>query len=475
MKPAFLFDARYCSGCKTCQAACKDKNALPIGVLWRRVYEVSGGSWAKKGDAWSTDVYAYNISMGCNHCEHPKCAGVCPTNAYTIRPDGIVILDQSKCTGCGYCAWACPYGAPQLDSSRGVMTKCDFCIDELDNGIQPACVSSCPMRSLELVDFEEIFQVAHLVQSIPPMTDPSSRNPKLLIHPHSATSHALKEQPTIVNHEEVKSRKVGRFEEFPLVVFTLLSQLAVGMLWALIPVLISFQPSFFPSGSQFIETILLIIMIITFCGLLISFGHMKNPINAWRVITHLNKSWLSREILFTILFGFSCLAVFTTRAAEFEGVSSSIAFILAVILGSAAIWSMARIYRLETIPSWDPVRTSQAFFVTAGLLGSTAIFTIYTFWLGGNPGRLFHTTWIIPITLLLAASQLLGNKPKNNIGIELRRIRSMLVLIGISLLLLSHLMPTIYLGEVLAIFLVLVLVEELIGRIIFYKDRSQQF
>jgi ferredoxin len=96
MAYTFLFDSSYCSGCKACQAACKDKNQLPTGVLWRRVYEMSGGNWQEKDSAWTTDVYAYNISMACNHCEHPKCAGVCPTNAYIIRPDGIVLLDTQR-------------------------------------------------------------------------------------------------------------------------------------------------------------------------------------------------------------------------------------------------------------------------------------------------------------------------------------------------------------------------------------------
>ena len=95
MSYAFSFDAGACTGCKACQAACKDKNNLPVGVLWRRVIEVSGGSWVQNGAAWENNVFSYNLSMACNHCVHPKCAGVCPTNAYHVRADGIVILDSS--------------------------------------------------------------------------------------------------------------------------------------------------------------------------------------------------------------------------------------------------------------------------------------------------------------------------------------------------------------------------------------------
>jgi len=116
MTYAFTFDASACSGCKACQVACKDKNNLPLGVLWRRVYEVSGGSWQKQGDAWKADVFAYNLTIACNHCVHPKCAGVCPTDAYVVRDDGIVYIDESRCIGCGYCAWRVP--TPRRSTTR---------------------------------------------------------------------------------------------------------------------------------------------------------------------------------------------------------------------------------------------------------------------------------------------------------------------------------------------------------------------
>jgi len=65
------FDASSCSGCKACQAACKDHNGLGPTILWRRVYEVSGGGWARSGNAWTQDVFAWNLSLSCNHCEKP--------------------------------------------------------------------------------------------------------------------------------------------------------------------------------------------------------------------------------------------------------------------------------------------------------------------------------------------------------------------------------------------------------------------
>ena len=129
------FDASSCTGCKACQAACKDHNDLPAGILWRRVYEVSGGGWTRAGAAWTHDVFAWNLSLSCNHCERPVCAEVCPTGAVRRREDGVVLLDSGKCMGCRYCEWACPYGAPRFDAARGVMTKCDLCADRLEEGL----------------------------------------------------------------------------------------------------------------------------------------------------------------------------------------------------------------------------------------------------------------------------------------------------------------------------------------------------
>ena len=96
---AFRFDAAACSGCKACQAACKDRHNLPVGVLWRRVYEVTGGGWTRSGDTWTSDVFAYNLSISCNHCQQPVCVEVCPTRAMHKRADGIVVVDQDDMDG----------------------------------------------------------------------------------------------------------------------------------------------------------------------------------------------------------------------------------------------------------------------------------------------------------------------------------------------------------------------------------------
>jgi anaerobic dimethyl sulfoxide reductase subunit B (iron-sulfur subunit) len=203
---AFYFDSSACSGCKACQVACKDKHNLPLGVLWRRVYEVAGGGWTRSGAAWVSSVFAYNVSLACNHCAQPICAEVCPARAITQRADGIVLIDPDRCIGCKYCSWACPYGAPQYDAGAGHMTKCTFCADNLDAGLPPACVAACPLRALDFGDRAELEARYRAVGVMYPLPEAHLTQPALVLTPHRDASRAAREAAPIGNWEEVKGK-----------------------------------------------------------------------------------------------------------------------------------------------------------------------------------------------------------------------------------------------------------------------------
>ena len=114
---AFFVNSDACSGCKTCQVACKDRHDLPAGLHWRRVYEVTSGAWQKSGDAWTHTVAAYHLSVACHHCADPVCGKQCSVDAIWKRPDGIVLIDQTRCVKCNKCRDRLPVRSHPL---RGV-------------------------------------------------------------------------------------------------------------------------------------------------------------------------------------------------------------------------------------------------------------------------------------------------------------------------------------------------------------------
>jgi anaerobic dimethyl sulfoxide reductase subunit B (iron-sulfur subunit) len=118
------------------------------------------------------------------HCEKPACVHACPTGAMTKREDGIVFVDQKLCIGCRYCEWACPYGAPQFIEEQGVMSKCNLCMDLIDEGGKPACVEACVMRALDFGDIEELRAKYGDLAAIEPLPDASITQPAMVITPH---------------------------------------------------------------------------------------------------------------------------------------------------------------------------------------------------------------------------------------------------------------------------------------------------
>lgn len=180
----FYFQQDRCIGCFTCQVACKDKNDLAVGQNFRRVHEFEGGGYKRKGEGLVNDVYAYWLSMSCNHCADPVCIKGCPTGAMQKQSDnGIVFIEQARCIGCRHCVITCPYGAPQFNPKTGKTSKCDMCKDLLAKGEKPVCVTGCPMRVLDLDDLDELRKKYQGVDQIKGMPEPKTK-PSVVIKPH---------------------------------------------------------------------------------------------------------------------------------------------------------------------------------------------------------------------------------------------------------------------------------------------------
>ena len=157
MALGFYFDMTSCFGCRTCQVACKDKNDLEIGVVFRNVTCREVGTFPTPG--------AFHFSATCNHCENPMCVANCPSGAMYKTEEGPVLHDDELCMGCGTCVEACPYQVPKM-LETGKAGKCDTCIGLRANGNNPACVDAAlqdldkPFNGLlfvNLVDTDSVY------------------------------------------------------------------------------------------------------------------------------------------------------------------------------------------------------------------------------------------------------------------------------------------------------------------------------
>jgi Fe-S-cluster-containing dehydrogenase component len=166
-----VIDLDTCVGCQACVTSCKEWNTGGYPAPLSDVEPYGAKPWG----AWLNRVHGFeavpedggcgrtvHFPRSCLHCENAACVTVCPTGAsYKRAEDGIVLVDESKCIGCGLCAWACPYGARELDPLGGVMKKCTLCIDRIYNerlpeeDREPACVRACPTRARHFGDLAD--------------------------------------------------------------------------------------------------------------------------------------------------------------------------------------------------------------------------------------------------------------------------------------------------------------------------------
>jgi anaerobic dimethyl sulfoxide reductase subunit B (iron-sulfur subunit) len=147
----FWIDTSRCIKCWACEVACKAWDGIKAGtVTTRRVLDIWNGTYP--------DVTRTFVSMSCMHCEQPACEAVCPTGAISKDAStGAVVVDETKCIGCHYCFFACPFGVPQYD---GTMKKCDLCQDRLAEGKDPVCVATCPTQSLHAGTLSDLQKLA---------------------------------------------------------------------------------------------------------------------------------------------------------------------------------------------------------------------------------------------------------------------------------------------------------------------------
>ncbi|MFE5077370.1 4Fe-4S dicluster domain-containing protein [Streptomyces halstedii] len=189
----FFTDTSVCIGCKACEVACKEWNAVPEDgmALTGMSYDNTGGlgasTWrhvafieqpvpagrtqlplvepdTRRGDGAAEDsgMRWLMSSDVCKHCTHAACLDVCPTGSLFRTEFGTVVVQEDICNGCGVCVPACPYGVIEQRPTDGRAFKCTLCYDRLGAGQEPACAKACPTESIQFGPLDELRERAAL-------------------------------------------------------------------------------------------------------------------------------------------------------------------------------------------------------------------------------------------------------------------------------------------------------------------------
>src|SRR2546421_6201426 len=200
----FFTDTSVCIGCKACEVACKEWNAIPedglvfTGMSMDNSQGLGASTWrhvafieqrkpnaaqdpgirrdtdvlvlAGQGSGTPPDQAAMTpttpgadgelrwlmASDVCKHCTHAACLDVCPTGSLFRTEFGTVVVQEDICNGCGYCIPACPYGVIDQRKGDGRAWKCTLCYDRIGAGLEPACAKACPTDSIQFGPLDEL-------------------------------------------------------------------------------------------------------------------------------------------------------------------------------------------------------------------------------------------------------------------------------------------------------------------------------
>lgn len=330
----FIFNEDLCVGCEACVVACTIENNVSLPLGWRKIYTTN----SKK----LPGLPMFNLSLACNHCDDPPCLNFCPANAYEADEiTGAVLINSTKCIGCKYCTWNCPYDSPKFNTVTGVIEKCTFCNSRIVNDMIPACANLCPTGALDFSG--KVMQEAENNQS----SIPEAPGPAIIIVESPKRSGVIVDNTLFKKNQLVESNHQNEhsftsIKEWPLILFTFITI-----------TLVSISATFEQSSYNNVER--LTVSAAIFIAGLASILHLGKKLRLLKSVINIRRSWLSREIVF-----FGLFALLNVIDMWVVNIAQSII----VLTGLATVLSMDMIYKPLQLHWKHQVHSGQALMIT---------------------------------------------------------------------------------------------------------------
>jgi formate dehydrogenase beta subunit len=165
-----LVDTTTCIGCKACEVACLEWNGYSFTDTvfdnsYQTMPETAWNYWNLiKFNEHEREDGSITLLMRkdqCMHCADPGCLAACPADGAIVQyTNGIVDFQQQNCIGCGYCVSGCPFDIPKFNPKTKKMFKCTLCVDRVSEGLEPACIKSCPTGCLHFGSKDDMVDLA---------------------------------------------------------------------------------------------------------------------------------------------------------------------------------------------------------------------------------------------------------------------------------------------------------------------------